>query len=346
MGSPLSPLLAEIFMNKLETEHVMSQKNPYFKHIVYYHRYVDDVLIAWKGTDRQLTSFITYMNKIHEKIKFTLEKEIDQSLNFLDLTITRNNEKHDFKIYRKPTYTDTTIHATSNHTKSHKHAAFHAMIHRLVNTPLNKQNYNQELKTIKIIAQNNGYEPKLINNILRKHEQKQTKKLLYAANKKEKYYYKSLPYFGEISEKIARTIEKQNEKTKIAYRTPLNLGKLLNNTKDKIDKSKKSGVYKLECDQCDEIYIGETGRQFETRYREHIKNNQQKSNFGQHLANTGHKLKDEHTFKILHIEDNIRKRKILESIEINKHKINHTLMNEQIDLQINSPIVKLFTQPS
>ena len=46
---------------------------------------------------------------------------------------------------------------------------------------------------------------------------------------------------------------------------------LINNKLDKIEKINKSGIYKLSinCSNCDTIYIGQTGRSFKKRYKEH-----------------------------------------------------------------------------
>lgn len=51
MGNPLSPLLAEIFMDKLEN---IIHQNNLSKNFVYWYRYVDDIVACFVGTDRQL----------------------------------------------------------------------------------------------------------------------------------------------------------------------------------------------------------------------------------------------------------------------------------------------------
>lgn len=54
MGNLLSPLLAEIFMDLLDNQ---ITSNPFFKHFLYWHRYVDDILTCFVGTERQLSQF-------------------------------------------------------------------------------------------------------------------------------------------------------------------------------------------------------------------------------------------------------------------------------------------------
>jgi hypothetical protein len=46
------------------------------------------------------------LNKEQSNIKFTTEKEVNNSINFLDLTMHRTNTKPEFAIYRE-THTQT-----------------------------------------------------------------------------------------------------------------------------------------------------------------------------------------------------------------------------------------------
>lgn len=107
MGSPLAPLLSEIFMSIFE-EKVFNSQCMLLQYIVYWHRYVDDVLCLWTGSPDLLDEFLIFLNSLYPSIRFTLEVG-GQSINFLDLTISLHEGKHDFEIYRKPTYTDIVI---------------------------------------------------------------------------------------------------------------------------------------------------------------------------------------------------------------------------------------------
>ena len=77
MGNALSPLLSEIFMDNIE-DHI--HKTPFSKYILYWYRFVDDIYTCFTGTNRQLDNFLKYINSIHPKITFTMEKEIDASI--------------------------------------------------------------------------------------------------------------------------------------------------------------------------------------------------------------------------------------------------------------------------
>jgi len=63
-----------------------------------------------------------------------MEKEIDNKINFLDVTIQKENKNLSFNIYRKPTTTDTIVPNDSYHLQEHKHAAIRYLTNRM-NTP-------------------------------------------------------------------------------------------------------------------------------------------------------------------------------------------------------------------
>lgn len=81
MGSPLSPVLANIFMKKFE-EYIL--KNCILKPKVWL-RYVDDIFVVWPHGLEELKIFENYINSLHQKIKFTMELENNCELAFLDI---------------------------------------------------------------------------------------------------------------------------------------------------------------------------------------------------------------------------------------------------------------------
>ena len=70
-------------------------------------------------------------NNVTLNLNFTLEREKDKKLNFLDLTITRPANKLSFDIYRKHTTTDTIIPYNSCHPSEHKLAAVRYYVNRI-----------------------------------------------------------------------------------------------------------------------------------------------------------------------------------------------------------------------
>ena len=86
MGSPLGPTLANIFLGYHENNWL--NECPIEFKPIYYRRYVDDLFLLFDSPDH-LDSFKRYMNNQHPNINFTSEVEIDNSLPFLDVFVTR-----------------------------------------------------------------------------------------------------------------------------------------------------------------------------------------------------------------------------------------------------------------
>lgn len=272
--------------------------------------------------------------------------EVNNSLNFLDLTITREHCRHNFQIYRKPTHTDVVIPATSCHPWQHKLAAFHSYINRLMTVPLSGQAYRRELNTIYNIAVANGYDRRMIDNIVRNKINKQVTGLLYAVPRERVIhnYQSSMAYVGKISDKISKLLK--NNDVHVAFRTTNTVRRAICNGKEKTEVGRKSGIYKLTCNQCNSVYVGQTGRSFDIRYKEHISAYRnarpERSHFAEHLLNTGHQLSDGHSYEVLHTCSKGLRLSVLENLEIIKHNVDGTILNDQLNVS-SSPLLRIFS---
>ena len=79
----------------------------------------------------------------------------------------------------------------------------------------------------------------------------------------------------------------KNTDIKIAYKTNKNNLQKLNSPHNK-DNTTTNGIYKIECQDCNKCYIGQTQKQLKKRYFEHLnayeKPNIYKSNLATHLS--------------------------------------------------------------
>ena len=101
MGSPLGRALANLFMGYHENKRLNSEEN---STVLFYKRYVDDIFCLFKcETDAE--RFLTFLNRQHPNIKFTIEKEKNNQLPFLDILNDSSSNKLVTSVYRKPTYT-------------------------------------------------------------------------------------------------------------------------------------------------------------------------------------------------------------------------------------------------
>lgn len=83
-------------------------------------------------------------------------EDAQHKLNFLDLTIQLidcgSHLIPSFEIFRKPTFTGTSIHQSSVHPQHQKMATIHASISRLMKLPLYHIAFEKEIHTIQAIA--------------------------------------------------------------------------------------------------------------------------------------------------------------------------------------------------
>ena len=85
------------------------------KHIIFYTRHIDDILIIYDTTQISLDTITHHTNNIHNNLKLCPTPEQNNRVSFLDLEIIRHTPHLEIDIYRKPTTTDTTISYLSNH---------------------------------------------------------------------------------------------------------------------------------------------------------------------------------------------------------------------------------------
>ncbi|KAK5649862.1 hypothetical protein RI129_000891 [Pyrocoelia pectoralis] len=335
MGSNLSPILAEIFMNDLEKNYIINNKF-FIDHILFWGRYVDDIICLHTADDTSLTLFFNHLNQIHRNIKFTVEKEINNQLPFLDILLTRNNFHINYSIYRKPTTTDALIPIDSIHPFSHKLAGLNALLRRMVVIPMSPVNFQKELNIIRHIALNNGYNNNLVDTLLSKITRSiHPTSLIPQKTSKDKLIYRSLPFYPNLSYQLKNIFKAHN--ICISFSTTHTLNSTLVHNKDPINLLQKSGIYQLSCQTCDGFYIGRTGRSFSTRFKEHLKaiktnNLSHKSTFAEHILASGHNFDPLIDYRILHLCNKPFLLNVLESLEIAKHKNNSSLLNEITDL--------------
>ncbi|XP_062708533.1 uncharacterized protein LOC134288261 [Aedes albopictus] len=287
MGSKLSPLLADLFMSDFENE---AQKKKLFPRIWW--RYVDDVFAPVK--ERYLDQTLSMLNSQHNTIKFTVEKEVEGRLPFLDLLISRKEDSTlKFGIYRKPTSTDRYITSDSNHFGAQKQAAFHSMAHRLFNVPMAKEEFEEEKDRIYSAAEVNGYDKPFVDKIIRKHKRKTQRNSITTLQPDTKEVKRvSLPFYPKITNPIKTTLHRQG--LHVVHKSENTLRDLLCNLKDKVPPDEQSGIYQIPCKDCPAVYIGQTRRKVKVRIREHknavVSKKSNESSVAAHTVETDHEI--------------------------------------------------------
>jgi hypothetical protein len=74
-----------------------------------YLRYFDDILVMYREDKTNVHEMLEDFNNLVPTMKFTLEKEQNNRIGFLGITVTKSQDGLSFEIYRKPTTTDIII---------------------------------------------------------------------------------------------------------------------------------------------------------------------------------------------------------------------------------------------
>jgi hypothetical protein len=152
MGSPLSPVVANFFMKDFEKRTIEQATH---KPTCWF-RYVDDTFVIWQHGQEKFTEFLNHLNSLHVNIQFTMEKEEDVHLPFLDIDIYRKtNGSRIHRVYRKPTRTSLYLHHNSHHHPSHIYSVLTSLIHRAT-AICDQDSLNQELEFLTTLLKNNG----------------------------------------------------------------------------------------------------------------------------------------------------------------------------------------------
>jgi len=328
MGSPLSPVIANMVLQDLE-EKALEKIDC---NIPFYHRYVDDIVLA--APNDQIGKIVDTFNSFHHRLQFTIEFEINKSISFMDLKLEVRNGELILDWFHKETFSGRFLSFYSNHPLCHKVGVIYNLIDRAV--LLSHPEYHRKnIEICIMLLINNGYPLELIFkqinkrlkmifvNRLRSDINNET--ILVNNNDSElernKRYF-VIPYVKSISE-ITTSMFDKSLVTR-GYRGLNKLDKIIKVQKDPTEHTHKNNiVYKINCNNCDASYVGQTKRKMMTRIKEHHDNI--KLDKSKHSVITEHILDLNHNFdwnniKILDTESNYNKRLISEMLHIKEQK--------------------------
>ena len=171
MGSPISPKMANIFMEAFENKAIETALHP----PRLWKRYVDDTFVLQDQAHKE--EFLQHLNSVDPSIKFTVEEaKEDGSIPFLD-TIIRPEADGTLTIgvYRKPTHTDLYLPWDSNHNIAAKYSVINTLSHRALTISSTPELAEQELQHLEKVLVQCKYPTWAIKKIFKKHQQKKKK---------------------------------------------------------------------------------------------------------------------------------------------------------------------------
>jgi len=322
MGSPLSPIAADLVLQKLE---IKVLKEFPVKPIFYY-RFVDDIALA--APFYCLDNLIHNFNSFHPRLHFTMEVG-GRELNFLDLTIINRRGQLMFNWYHKPTFSGRYLNFHSQHPFTHKKGTMTSLIDRVIllsHPEFHKDNFDFIIRTLL----DNGYPLSIIfSNIRRRLQTKffyrnpatHTQKNNNTHNTTTTYFI--IPYISFIANKFIQYFKKISF-CNLAFTCYKKLNQFIKVHKDPLPKtSRPNVVYKINCTECEASYVGQTKRNLNIRISEH--RNHIRRSSPQPSVITDHRLEFGHDFdwdkvEVLDEELNLNRRLISEMIHIKKQK--------------------------
>ncbi|XP_078482534.1 uncharacterized protein LOC144743198 isoform X2 [Ciona intestinalis] len=306
MGSPISVVIANVVMETIEEEALATFMHP----PRYWKRYVDDTfgIIAAE----QFHPFLDHLNGIEESIQFTLERENEGRIAFLDVEVSRDKEGGmKTNVYRKPTHTNRYLSFWSAHPIEHKKAVVRSLKHRaeaLVSDPLRLQD---EMNFIKDGLRYNSYPPWMVKWKPTQKPKEITPTIATVI----------LPYVPGLSDTLKRMLTDHG--IKVYPKPHTTLRSLLSHPVENQATEPKGVVYLIPCGDCEGVYIGETGRALKTRLKEHRRDvaakDASKTALSKHSAVCNHRVAFENV-RILERETDLTKRLFLETLHIHKHR--------------------------
>ena len=310
MGPPISPLIANIFMEEFEVQTLSSFPHP-----------LPSGSGLWTtplSSTRQNTArnfFNTSTTKTHTSI-FTVEPTQQDSLPFLDTLITiQPDNTFSTIVYRKPTHTDQYLHWDSNHHMTAKQSVFNTLAHIAKTVSSTQNSMDKELDHIKTALKHCQFPSWALNQWHHRFNQSQQHSNNPSNNPNnnnptDKPKNKAtivVPYISNTSEKFKKVCKRKG--IKVHFKGSNTLRTALGNPKDKDPKANQTGIiYHYQCPHinCSSSYIGESGRTLGDRIKEHFK---APSPIHLHSSATGH-LMDPNQFSIVHKEVNSQPRTI------------------------------------
>ena len=262
MGSPLGPVLANIFVGFCES------RIPDAVWPSLYCRFVDDSFAHFDDR-RDSEDFLVHLNSLHPSLQFTCEHEVSGQLPFMDVLVDRStNQGVETSVYRKPTFTGLYITWDSFCATKHKINLVKNLVNRAKRI-CSASRLIDELDKLKAIFTKNGYPVDLLTRIITSKEQQMEP--VYGP--KRCPVYVRLPWKGHWSSVQARSLTStvRSAYHAVAVNVVYSTEHAFNIRKDVLPAQQQSSViYKFECRKCGSRYVGRTLQCLNARIRQHV----------------------------------------------------------------------------
>ena len=274
MGSPLGPTLANAFLCFHESNWLADC--PLDFKPIFYHRYIDDTFLVFSSPDHILP-FQQYLNQKHANIKFTVERESEKCLAFLDVHVKREMNSFVTSIFRKRTFSGLYTQFESFMPSQYKFGLVGTLLHRAFRICSNYELVHKEFQVIRDLLYRNGFPLAVLDRLIGKFWLRKYENPIAVSDTVPKQsVVVSMPFLGKFSfdlrKRVLAIVRSRYPQIEIRFiwRPVFRMCSLFR-VKDSLPQSLLSGVvYKFTCGGCNATYIGKTKRHLRVRSAEHL----------------------------------------------------------------------------
>ncbi|XP_063281808.1 uncharacterized protein LOC134566025 [Pelobates fuscus] len=164
MGAAMAPAYANGFMYWFENTYIL----PIYQHqIIKYLRYVDDIFMIWKGTTTTLEEMVENINSLPIPVTLTLSWH-NTNIEFLDVSIFKEEDRLGFTLYRKVTDRNTLLSATSFHPQHIKDSLPISQFLRVLRFNSDPSKCEEQLHEVRDRFLARGFHPRILDIALDK----------------------------------------------------------------------------------------------------------------------------------------------------------------------------------
>jgi hypothetical protein len=198
MGNSLPPIVSNIFVEHSEdtADHKPAK----------WLRYVENTFVVWPHRPARLQRFLHDLNNVRPS-NLRMKVEVNETLQFLDVLVTKRGSKLAEKVYRKPTHIGRYLHFQSNHAYHVRRGVAYSLSSRAKVICQDKKNFNNEIKNVRHDLMLKEYPQEFVDSVMKpprsNHPSSDT---IYQGTV-------IIPYVKGISEKLRRVRNRINVRT-------------------------------------------------------------------------------------------------------------------------------------
>ena len=270
MGSPPASYLANGWLYKYDANIRGEAK--------LHARYMDDIIMSIKRDC--IEAKLLAINNLHQSLKFTIEREINGEIPFLDMMLMNEEGKLSSRWYNKPTDTGLILNYHALAPRRYKKSVVAGFVYRIHRCCSTWKWFHASIEKAKVILEINQYPPTFYEPIIRESlekivsdnvDQQVDRPISTDQSVATGKHMIFVQYRGKVTEDYARALHKLNTPCTVVM-TMRKLKTILPSLKPAVEKRIRSRVvYTFQCPCCEACYVGATTRHICTRLREHLK---------------------------------------------------------------------------